>query len=145
MCREIPMTKVVRLWNGPSFRGVKPVLVAFQVSILELFGMTTDNVTIGVTILGMTALKSWPPYADYTYADCRICWLSCCLRLGVVFADCHICWLSYMLTVVYADCRICWLSYILTVLFFKAGCRYSDCRAEFLLRLLGGDWADMLV
>jgi hypothetical protein len=31
MSREIPMTKVARLWNGPSFRGFKPVLVAFQV------------------------------------------------------------------------------------------------------------------
>ena len=34
--REIPMTKVVRLWNGPSFRGFKPVLVAFQVSLLNI-------------------------------------------------------------------------------------------------------------
>lgn len=28
--REIPLTKVQRLWNGPSFRGFKPVLVSFQ-------------------------------------------------------------------------------------------------------------------
>ena len=28
--REIPLTKVERLWNGPSLRGVKPVLVCFQ-------------------------------------------------------------------------------------------------------------------
>ena len=28
--REIPLTRVERLWNGPSLRGVKPVLVCFQ-------------------------------------------------------------------------------------------------------------------
>eukprot|EP00095_Tigriopus_kingsejongensis_P012352 snap_masked-scaffold198_size266703-processed-gene-1.7 protein:Tk12352 transcript:snap_masked-scaffold198_size266703-processed-gene-1.7-mRNA-1 annotation:"hypothetical protein DAPPUDRAFT_215456" len=28
--REIPLTKVQRVWNGPSFRGFKPVLVSFQ-------------------------------------------------------------------------------------------------------------------
>ena len=28
--REIPLTKVERLWNGPSLRGVKPILVCFQ-------------------------------------------------------------------------------------------------------------------
>ncbi|XP_059096614.1 myosin-11-like [Tigriopus californicus] len=28
--REIPLTKVQRMWNGPSFRGFKPVLVCFQ-------------------------------------------------------------------------------------------------------------------
>ena len=28
--REVPLTKVTRLWNGPSFRGVKPILVSFQ-------------------------------------------------------------------------------------------------------------------
>ena len=28
--REIPLTKVVRLWNGPSFRGSKPILVCFH-------------------------------------------------------------------------------------------------------------------
>ena len=28
--REIPLTKVTRLWNGPSFRGVKPILVCCQ-------------------------------------------------------------------------------------------------------------------
>ena len=28
--REIPLAKVIRLWNGPSFRGFKPILVSFQ-------------------------------------------------------------------------------------------------------------------
>lgn len=28
--REIALTKVTRLWNGPSFRGFKPILVSFQ-------------------------------------------------------------------------------------------------------------------
>ena len=28
--RDIPLTKVTRLWNGPSFRGFKPILVSFQ-------------------------------------------------------------------------------------------------------------------
>ncbi|CAB4070431.1 unnamed protein product [Lepeophtheirus salmonis] len=28
--REIPINKVIRLWNGPAFRGVKPLLVCFQ-------------------------------------------------------------------------------------------------------------------
>ena len=30
MTREIPLTKVVRLWNGPTFRGSKPILVSFH-------------------------------------------------------------------------------------------------------------------
>ncbi len=30
MTREIPLTKVDKLWNGPSFRGVKPIRVSFQ-------------------------------------------------------------------------------------------------------------------
>ena len=29
--REIPLIRVARVNNGPSFRGVKPVLVTFQV------------------------------------------------------------------------------------------------------------------
>ena len=29
--REIPLIRVVRVVNGPTFRGVKPVLVTFQV------------------------------------------------------------------------------------------------------------------
>ena len=28
--REIALTKVTRLWNGPSFRGFKPIQVSFQ-------------------------------------------------------------------------------------------------------------------
>ncbi len=28
--REIPLTKVNKLWNGPSFRGHKPIQVSFQ-------------------------------------------------------------------------------------------------------------------
>nr|XP_040575713.1 uncharacterized protein LOC121124618 [Lepeophtheirus salmonis] len=28
--REIPINKGIRLWNGPAFRGVKPLLVCFQ-------------------------------------------------------------------------------------------------------------------
>ena len=28
--REIPLAKVTRLWNGPSFRGFKPILVSFH-------------------------------------------------------------------------------------------------------------------
>ena len=28
--REIPLAKVTRLWNGPSFRGFKPIQVSFQ-------------------------------------------------------------------------------------------------------------------
>ncbi len=28
--REIGLTKVHRVWNGPSFRGIKPVLVTFH-------------------------------------------------------------------------------------------------------------------
>lgn len=30
MRREITFTKVNRLWNGPSFRGLKPILVTFH-------------------------------------------------------------------------------------------------------------------
>ena len=29
--REIPLVKVIRLWNGPSFRGYKPIQVLFGV------------------------------------------------------------------------------------------------------------------
>ena len=28
--REIPLAKVMRLWNGPSYRGFKPIQVSFQ-------------------------------------------------------------------------------------------------------------------
>ena len=28
--REMPLTKVQRLWNGPTFRGSKPILVSFH-------------------------------------------------------------------------------------------------------------------
>ena len=28
--RELPLTKVIRLWNGPSFRGFKPLQVEIK-------------------------------------------------------------------------------------------------------------------
>ena len=52
--REIPLTKVIRLWNGPSFRGVKPILVSFQLykdkeEILRKNSMLLKGTNIYVT------------------------------------------------------------------------------------------------
>ena len=37
MTREIPLVKVIRLWNGPSFRGYKPIQVVFDVKDQNLY------------------------------------------------------------------------------------------------------------
>ena len=37
MTREIPLVKVIRLWNGPSFRGYKPIQVLFGVKDQNLY------------------------------------------------------------------------------------------------------------
>ena len=52
--REIPLTRVIRLWNGPSFRGFKPIQVSFQLwkdkeEILRKNGLLQKQTSMYVT------------------------------------------------------------------------------------------------